>query len=135
MSQTDPPAAAIATPDADLLQKTAAKAEKCRLLDAELTVALCVDTREAGCAKAREMQASWKHLKRRAKALRKDRGVRVTAIPTKCVDVCKGGPLMTVQPGGHWYAACTPEAIDAILDAHLDGSGPLESHALQTGRS
>ena len=110
--------------------KASAKADKCRLLHADLTVAICADTREAGCAKASELQASWKHLKKRAKALGRERGVRIAAIPTRCVDVCKFGPLMTVQPGGRWYGDCTPDAIDAILDAHLDGTDPPAGHEL-----
>lgn len=111
-------------------RQAAAKAEKCRLTGATLTVAICADTREAGCASAGQLRESWKYLKRRTRQIEKETGVRITAIPTQCVDVCKFGPLMTVQPDGVWYGRCSPEAIDEILTAHLTQSPPPEGHRL-----
>ena len=105
------------------------KADKLRLTAADVTVALCVDTREADCYPAAAMKESWKHLRKRSEALAKD-GVRVAAVPTKCVDVCKFGPLALVHsaktgPGGAWYGGCDPATLDRVLDAHCgDGAEP-----------
>ena len=110
-------------------RSAAKKADKLRLTAADVTVALCVDTKEADCASAAAMKASWKHLRERSKALAKG-GVRVAAVPTKCVDVCKFGPLALVHsaktgPGGAWYGGCDPATLDRVLDAHAgDGDDP-----------
>ena len=110
-------------------RSAAKKADKLRLTGADVTVALCVDTKEADCAPAAAMKESWKHLRKRSKALAKD-GVRVAAVPAKCVDVCKFGPLAQVHsaktgPGGVWYGGCDPETLDRVLAAHCgDGEEP-----------
>ena len=109
----------------------AKSARKLRLTDAAVTVTLCADTKEAGCASAAEMKASWKALKGLAKQSAKD-GTRVAAVKSACLDVCKFGPLAQVHSpvtaaaghgGGAWYGGCDPATLDRILAAHT-GSGP-----------
>ena len=117
--------------------QAAAKLAKCRLLDASITVAICADHREAGCASAGELKASWKHLKRRSRQLSKERDVQVTALPLQCVDVCKFGPLMSVTPTGQpatWLGQCTPDVIDTVLDQALSGQPLPNDLVLDRGR-
>ena len=129
------------------------KAVKCRLLDADLTLAICADHREAGCASSDQLKASWKHLKRRCRQVSKQTGRTITAIPTQCVDVCKFGPLMSVTATGAagtsasgtsatgsangspvWLGQCTPEAIDRVLEAALTGE-PLPPELVLTSEN
>ena len=128
--------------------KAGRKADKLRLSGADLTVTLCRDTKEAGCASAAAMKASWKHLRKRAKELHKA-GVTVAAVPALCVDVCKAGPLAAVSPDRcaewgsgppgsgpqAWYGGCTPAVLDRLLAAHLslekDAADPAD-HRLPT---
>ena len=104
----------------------ARKADKLRLTGAAVTVVLCGDEKEAGCASAAAMRESWKHLRKRAKALSRG-GTRVAAVRTLCTDVCKFGPVAGVFPAGTWYGGCDPATLDRILDAHAgDGPDPAE---------
>ena len=116
------------------------KAVKCRLLEptgqpTTLTVAICADHREAGCASGRELKASWKHLRRRARDLSRQPGVSILALPTRCLDVCKLGPLLAVtDPASgrppEWYGCASPPVIDAILEAALAGERPPQQYRL-----
>ena len=110
-------------------EAAAKSARKLRLTDAAVTVLLCADTKEAGCASAAEMKASWKALKALAKQSAKE-GTRVAAVKSACLDVCKFGPLAQVHSpvtaaaghgGGAWYGGCDPAALDRILAAHAGG--------------
>ena len=98
----------------------AEKADKLRLTRAAVTVMLCGDEKEAGCASAAAMRESWKHLRKRSKELSRS-GTRVAAVRTRCVDVCKFGPVAAVFPAGTWYGGCDPATLDRILDAHTGG--------------
>ena len=110
----------------------AKKAYKLRLTAADVTVVLCGDAREAGCASASQLKESWKHLRKRSKALAKE-GVRVAAINARCLDVCKFGPIAAVhsaRTGGTaaWYGGCDPATLDRLLAAHAgDGEDPAEN--------
>ncbi|MFH5804389.1 hypothetical protein [Alienimonas sp. DA493] len=107
----------------------AKKADKLRLTDAAVTVVLCADAKEAGCASASEMKASWKALRTLSKRSEKN-GVRIAAVKSACVDVCKFGPLAQVHSartaaaghgGGAWYGGCDPDTLERILAAHIEG--------------
>ncbi len=125
-------------PDPKLRRKrdaAAKKADKLRLTDAAVTVVLCADAKEAGCASAAEMKASWKALRGFSKRSEKE-GVRVCAVKSACVDVCKFGPLAQVHSprtaaaghgGGAWYGGCDPATLERILAAHAgDAADPIE---------
>jgi len=132
MSQSDEE---LPPKDAKKRDAAAKSARKLRLTDAAATVVLCADTKEAGCASSSEMKASWKALKGLAKQAGKD-GVRVAAVKSACVDVCKFGPLAQVHSpvtakaghgGGAWYGGCDPDTLKRIFAAHLaDGDDPVE---------
>jgi (2Fe-2S) ferredoxin len=52
----------------------------------------------------------------------------VLAVRTGCLYPCNWGPMMVVHPGGHWYGAVTPEAIDEIVDSHLTNGVPVRRY-------
>lgn len=95
------------------------RAEKLGLAQSQITVVLCGDEKKSKCASAAEMHRSWKHLRKRAKQLRKEQGIRITTIRSQCIDVCRFGPVAGVLPSGCWYGGCDEETLDQILQAHL----------------
>lgn len=47
-----------------------------------------------------------------------DRGLDAQVTSTGCMKACDEGPIMVVQPGGHWYGQVdSEEVVDQILDA------------------
>lgn len=51
-----------------------------------------------------------------------DRGMDAQITATGCLKACDYGPVMIVQPQGHWYGKVESEdIIDEILDAIEDG--------------
>lgn len=100
------------------------RAEKLRLADASLTIVMCGDEKVGKCASADAMRRSWKHLRRRAKELRKEQGIRITMVRSECLDICRFGPIVGVFPAGCWYGGCDEPTLDQILDAHLEDAPP-----------
>jgi len=100
------------------------KAKKLGFADADCTIILCTDEKAANCAKASQMKSSLKHLRKRAKQLREETGQRVVVVPSKCLKICKGGPLAGVHPGGIWYGGCDEATLDRVLDAHCGEASP-----------
>ena len=47
------------------------------------------------------------------------KNVRVNA--SGCLDQCEKGPTMVIYPEGVWYRCPTREAIDRVIDEHLQG--------------
>lgn len=99
---------------------------KAGLLGPVTTVVMCGDESEAKCASAKKMKKVWKVLKKRVKQLRQEQGVPVAAVRSRCLGVCKHGPLVGVLPEGRWYGHCQPETVEAILQHHVAG-GPAPS--------
>ena len=51
-----------------------------------------------------------------------DRGLDAQITSTGCMKACDHGPVMVIQPAGHWYGQVAGEdAVDEILDALEDG--------------
>ena len=118
--------------------KAAEKLAKIRLLDPDVTVAICADHKEAGCASSGQLRASWKHLKRRSKAASKASGRTIAAVPLQCIDVCKHGPLLCVTERGErpqWFGQATPDQIDALIAAVEAGQPLPQEERLTIGAS
>lgn len=99
------------------------RAAKLGMGDAQLTIVICGDEKTAKCASAADMRRSWKHLRRRAKQLRKERGIRIVTVRSECLDVCRFGPVAGVFPPGCWHGGCDEETLDQLIDGYL-GEAP-----------
>jgi (2Fe-2S) ferredoxin len=53
---------------------------------------------------------------------------------TGCQLPCNHAPVVSVQPDDVWYGAVDAEAAESIVDHHLVGGRPLESHRLPRER-
>lgn len=105
-------------------QAAASKAKKLGFAGAACTIVLCSDEKTANCAKASQMKSSLKYLRRRAKELRRERGIRLTIVPSKCLKICKFGPIAGTFPDGVWYGGCHEEVLEKIIAAQVDGEEP-----------
>jgi (2Fe-2S) ferredoxin len=54
----------------------------------------------------------------------------VLLVHTGCQFPCNQAPVISVQPDDVWYGRVDPDAATAIVDQHLVGGAPVESHRL-----
>jgi len=79
-------------------------------------------------------QALFDSLGEKLKLLGLDAGaLRVKRSRVHCFSVCRGGPLLCIQPDGIWYYDVTPQNLDRILTQHLIGGRPVEELVFHRG--
>lgn len=102
-------------------------------------VFLCVDATRPNCAAPAMTLASWERLKTRLREHGLEGSVHADpALPcvhrskADCLRICRGGPIAVIYPEGVWYGGVTPEIVDRIVEEHLVGGTPVESHRIVT---
>ena len=58
----------------------------------------------------------------------------VLLVHTGCQFPCNQAPVISVQPDDVWYGRVDPSTATQIVDQHLVGGAPVESHRLPRGR-
>ncbi|MBI4229287.1 MAG: (2Fe-2S) ferredoxin domain-containing protein [Planctomycetes bacterium] len=82
-----------------------------------------------------ESAALWASLGERFRAagIDEDDRLRVKRTQCSCFAVCRGGPIVCVQPDGIWYHSVTSEVMDRIVREHLKEGRVVEEYVFHRG--
>ena len=100
-----------------------------------IQILVCVNERPADapkpCCAARDGLAVYHRLKDEVKR----RGLRDEVLITRtgCLKHCSRGVTVAVWPDNTWYGLVTPDDALAILDAAVEGAGPVERLLMPPG--
>lgn len=49
---------------------------------------------------------------------------------TGCFGICSRGPVAVIYPEGVWYGNLTPEAVEEIIETHIEGGEIAEKYRI-----
>ena len=111
------------------------KIDKLGLQFIQRHIFICADRNKCKCACAEQMEASWKFLKSRLKALGLNGRGGVARSRTQCLGVCCEGPIVVVYPEGTWYGGCDENVLEKIIQRHLRRGEVVEEHVIAHSRA